>query len=242
MAPSSALAGSLGIHGALAVAIVVLVAHDPPERDGRHAGGVAIEVVNAPVAPVPTPGGAPPPPPTAAPRTPRQARTVAARAAGPPTFATETTVRIEDPSASGGEDASGEGAAGEGASGEGAAGRGGGHGGGIGLGDADGIASAADVAALPLPAPPIKRSLARPPRLIWPTRDGPLVESELYVARLTIDVDGLVDAVRLVRRSREPHDNQAENAVWGFRYSPALDDDGRPVRATIEQPFMLHLR
>lgn len=238
MASSSALAGSVVIHGALAAALFLLLARPQPDRrGGTRAAGVAIEVVNATPLPTEIAGGSPrPAAPATSVRTPRQARTVATRTQGTPTWAAETTVRMEDPSASGGAASPSPGGPGDG-------GRGGGRGAGIGLGDGDGTANASDVAGLPLPMPPpIKRSLARPPRLIWPTRDGPVVESELYVARLTVDVDGLVDAVRLVRRFREARDDQAEDAVWKFRYSPALDDDGHPIPATIEQPFLLRLR
>jgi hypothetical protein len=31
----------------------------------------------------------------------------------------------------------------------------------------------------------------------------------------------------------------AANAIWQFRYAPALDDRGAPVRSTFEQPFQI---
>jgi hypothetical protein len=236
MVRRTALAGSLAVHGAIAGVLVLVLAHEPPdERTGPAPGGTTVEVVNAPATPPsPTAGGAPAPA-AAAPRAPRHARTLAPRTTGTPTFAVETTMRLEEPGARGGAASDGGGA--------GNGGRGGGLGAGIGLGDGNGIANPSDIAALPLPMPArMKVSLARPPQLIWPKREGEIVESELYVARLIIDADGLVDGVRLVRRFREPRDDDAEAAVWKFRYRPALDDDGHPTRATIEQPFMLHVR
>src|SRR5262249_18054499 len=115
----------------------------------------------------------------------------------------------------------------------------GGRGGGIGFGIGGWNTS---VAAAPLPVPPAPepaRSRARPPRLIYPARDREALDSLLFVARLTIDSDGFVIGVRLVRGVGGVRDDQAANAVWRFRYSPALDDDGRPIQATIEQRFLV---
>lgn len=75
--------------------------------------------------------------------------------------------------------------------------------------------------------------------MIYPARDREVEDSRLFVARLTIDADGFVIGVRLVRGVGGVRDDQAANAVWRFRYSPALDDDGRPVLATIEQHFLV---
>ena len=33
--------------------------------------------------------------------------------------------------------------------------------------------------------------------------------------------------------------DQASSAIWQFRYAPALDDLGTPVRSTFEQPFQI---
>jgi hypothetical protein len=33
--------------------------------------------------------------------------------------------------------------------------------------------------------------------------------------------------------------DQAASAIWTFRYAPALDDAGAPVRSTFEQPFQI---
>jgi hypothetical protein len=249
---SPAIAGSLAIHCAIALLIVLLLTDEPrAPHAGPRSGAVAIEMVDAPS--MAATGGSPRAQAGAPAAAPRQARTAAPRPQGAPVRpastvdgAVETTMRIDEPAdTAAGDDPAGvvDGdLAGE-VTGTlaGGGGVGGGRGSGVGLGDGAGLANVADVASLPLPMPP-RVSLARPPVLIWPKKEGPIVESELYVARLQIDSDGLVAGVRLVRRFREPRDDNAEDAVWKFRYLPALDDDGHPVRATIEQPFMLHVR
>jgi hypothetical protein len=259
----SALAGSLAVHCAIALPIVLLLTGGPARRPGQARGGITVEVLDA-TRPASSPSGSPrvdpaPPGPEAAhtpalpqaEQSPQAARPLHTTAPRPPRTiarghgtpmqqeAVETTMRMEEQGGAGdGDVASG---SGPGGSGPGGSGPGDGPGAGLGLGDGNGIANLAAVASLPLPVPP-RVSLARPPRLIWPTRDEPLIESALYVARLTIDTDGLVDGVRLVHRHRLPRDNEAESAVWTFRYLPALDDDGHPTRVTIEQPFMLRMR
>ena len=83
------------------------------------------------------------------------------------------------------------------------------------------------------------RSRARPPRLIYPRRDRPEREGEVFVVLLMIDKDGYVDGVRL-KQGVSPHqDEKALNAIWRFRYDPARDDAGQPIAARIEQRFML---
>jgi hypothetical protein len=42
--------------------------------------------------------------------------------------------------------------------------------------------------------------------------------------------------VRTVPGSRG---DTASSMIWVFRYSPALDDDGKPVRSTFVQPFLV---
>ncbi len=61
----------------------------------------------------------------------------------------------------------------------------------------------------------------------------------MFVARLTVDTDGYVVGARLVRGIGGPRDELASQLVWRFRYAPALDDDGRAIRATIEQRFLV---
>lgn len=248
-----AFVGSLAVHCAIALLIVLVLTGEPRGSHSvpRSGAVVAIEMVDAPA--THAPGGSPRAQAGAPAAAPRQARTAAPRPQGTPVppastlvDTVETTMRIDEPAdTAAGDDPAG--AADGDVTGDvmgtlaGGSGEGGGRGSGVGLGDGAGIANVADVASLPLPVPP-RVSRARPPVLIWPTREGPNVESELYIARLQIDSDGLVAGVRLVRRFREPRDDRAEDAVWTFRYLPALDDDGHPVRATIEQPFMLRVR
>jgi hypothetical protein len=256
-----ALAGSLAVHCAIALAIVVLLTDTPPAGRTGSAIGVAVEVIDStPPLPRSSAPALPAPPVLPAgdmhsqvaepPRAPSPAHRATPRSPGTPPRAddaarpeaVETTMRMEQLSEAGGREAGG-GSSHEGddtGDAEGHDARGG-PGRGIGLGNANGLADLAAVASLPLPVPP-RVSLARPPKLIWPTREGPTVESELYVARLRIDADGLVDGVRLIRRFRVPRDDDAEAAVWTFRYLPALDDDGHPTPATIEQSFMVRVR
>ena len=66
-----------------------------------------------------------------------------------------------------------------------------------------------------------------------------VVHASLFVAHLTIDDEGFVVGALLVRGVGGSRDDQAASCVWRFRYSPALDDDGRPVAAAIDQPFLL---
>jgi outer membrane biosynthesis protein TonB len=142
----------------------------------------------------------------------------------------ETTLRMDTGDAAAGADMPG----GPG----GARGTGDGAGTGVGLGAGGAIAGGLDLASLRVPAPP-RASRARPPRLLYPTREAATDESILFVARLTIDSDGFVVGARIVHGHGMNLDEDAESRVWRFRYSPALDDDGRPVRATIEQSFMV---
>ena len=106
---------------------------------------------------------------------------------------------------------------------------------GIGLGDGGAIASQLDVPAVP--PPPVSK--ARPPKLIYPARDREVEADELFIARVTVDTDGYVVGARLVRGVGDMRDGDAEQLIFRFRYLPALDDDGRAITATIEQPFMV---
>lgn len=118
-------------------------------------------------------------------------------------------------------------------------GRGGGRGRGIGRGIGDGLGDRASAGEL-LPAVPAApaASKARPARLIYPTRERDVSEGDLYVARVTVDRDGYVVGARLLR-SGGPKDGDASAMIFRFRYAPALDDDGRPIRSTVEQPFLV---
>ena len=118
-----------------------------------------------------------------------------------------------------------------------------GDGHGDGRGDGHGLGAAAPVALMRLstaavPAAPA-RSRARPARLVYPSRRRDVSDAELYVARVTIDDEGYVVGARLVRGFHGPRDTMAASLIWRFRYAPALDDDGRPIRSTLDQRFHL---
>jgi len=255
VARCSPVAGSLIVHGAIAL-VVVLARCSRPEVQPDRRQRIAIDLVTP--APLVSPTPAVPQPVTQAsvgsspgnslapPRALRHAHSMATHAAASSRRTVEATMRIEPPRS----EASEPRAVGEtGETGE-AAGPGsgdrpgpGGRGGGIGFGIGGWNTS---VAAAPLPVPPAAppapepaKSRARPPRLIYPARDREALDSLLFVARLTIDPDGFVIGARLVRGVGGVRDDQATNAVWRFRYSPALDDDGRPIQATIEQRFLV---
>jgi hypothetical protein len=129
-----------------------------------------------------------------------------------------------------------DGAAGDGGDG---GGHGGGHGRGIGRGVGTGLGDRASAGeALPaIPAAP-RASKARPAKLIYPTRERAASEGELYSARVIIDTEGYVVGAKLLH-SAGPKDADAANLIFRFRYAPALDDDGHPIKSTIEQPFLV---
>lgn len=118
-------------------------------------------------------------------------------------------------------------------------GTGNGTGNGIGLGNGGGVEVARDVPAPPIPVetPPSK---ARPATLIWPTRDLDVEdESYLFVAKITVDEEGTVVGARMITTRPGSRGDHAANAIWQFRYRPALDQHGVPVRSTFEQPFQV---
>jgi hypothetical protein len=119
-------------------------------------------------------------------------------------------------------------------------GAGAGTGRGIGFGDG-GIVSQAvrDIPPPPVPAeaPPSK---ARPAKLVWPTRDEKVADdADLFVARVAVDEDGAVVGARMIKTRPGARGDDAANAIWRFRYLPALDDRGTPIRSTFEQPFQV---
>lgn len=146
----------------------------------------------------------------------------------------QVTVRVERASGNGGE-------GGRPGEGEGSGdGHGTGLGGGIGSGIGDLVRIADDIPAPPAPLPPVKISKARPAKLIYPTRDRDVEDDEdLFVARVTVDADGDVAGSHMVRTRPGARGDQAANAIWEFRYLPALDDDGHPITSTFEQPFQI---
>jgi len=113
-------------------------------------------------------------------------------------------------------------------------GTGGGTGRGIGLGDGGGIGGMTDLPAPPAPPPP---SLARPARLLHPSRQTDTDEAELFVARVTVDTDGDVVGAHMLRSHPGSRGDTASSMIWQFRYDPARDDAGNPVRSTFEQKF-----
>lgn len=118
------------------------------------------------------------------------------------------------------------------------AGRGTGHG--FGGGISDGLGTGRDVSDIPRPPPPpvaVAASKARPARLIYPSRHMEVDEAALFVAHVTVDAEGFVVGARLTRTFGGPRDSDASSAIFRFRYDPALDDTGRPIRSTLDQPF-----
>jgi hypothetical protein len=110
-----------------------------------------------------------------------------------------------------------------------------GLGNGIGNGVGVGIGRDAlrDIAALRVPIP----SQARPAKLLHPTRETEVDDAELYAAIVTVDTDGDVVGARMTRSHPGSRGDTAASMIWQFRYSPALDDAGQPVRSTFEQHF-----
>jgi hypothetical protein len=131
---------------------------------------------------------------------------------------------------------------------DGGAGRG--RGGGTGTGDGEGIGagtgglggtagtSDAAIAHLAIP-PPQPVSKARPAKLIYPANNRDAEANEQFIARVDVDQEGFVVGAKLVQGFGGPRDEQASSLIWRFRYAPALDDAGRPVRSTLDQPFLV---
>lgn len=127
-----------------------------------------------------------------------------------------------------------------GANGSGASGSGSGRG--IGIGTGNGVRVPDDVPAPPPPpsVPEVRVRKARPAKLIHPSRDREVEdEADLFVARVTVDTDGDVVGARMVKTRPGARGDQAANAIWTFRYLPALDDDGRPITSTFDQQFQI---
>ncbi|MCW5805071.1 MAG: hypothetical protein KIT31_22055, partial [Deltaproteobacteria bacterium] len=94
------------------------------------------------------------------------------------------------------------------------------------------------VAHLALPAPR-PASKARPARLIYPGNHRKSEPSEQFIARVDVDDDGYVVGAKLVQGFGGRRDEQAAQLIFRFRYAPALDDDGHPIRSTLDQPFLV---
>jgi hypothetical protein len=118
-------------------------------------------------------------------------------------------------------------------------GAGGGHGDGIGFGAGGGI-GAPQLVPEPPPVATPPPSRARPAKLIYPVRDREVDdEGNLFIARITVDTDGDVVGAHMIKTRPGVTGDQASSAIWTFRYLPALDDRGTPIRSTFEQPFQI---
>ncbi|HEY4181220.1 MAG TPA: hypothetical protein VGM90_30455 [Kofleriaceae bacterium] len=123
---------------------------------------------------------------------------------------------------------------------EGGAGQGNGHGSGIGSGlGIEDVQGSAAVARLSPPPAPAKISQARPAILIYPKKHGADDDPAIFVAQVTIDDEGFVVGAHVMHGEGGPRGQQASDLIWRFRYDPARDDDGRPIRSTLEQPFLV---
>jgi hypothetical protein len=122
-------------------------------------------------------------------------------------------------------------------------GDGSGDGGGDGIGSGIGGAGPPPLALSEAPKAPSRRaaprSKARPARLIFPKKHREAEDGDVFVALLTVDDDGLVVGVRMKQGIGGRRDEVAAREVWRFRYDPARDDAGKPVRSKVEQRFML---
>ncbi len=215
------LLGSLAVHGlVLALLLAVRGSSAPPGN-----GVVTIDLVDLPAPPPP-----PPPPPPSAPAGGGSPGARHAAAHGAPRTRTISRdeawaiaqARIEAPEGGGG-------------------GRGRGTGGGFGDGQGPG-AGLRDLVPPPPPPPPAEAagpSKARPARLVFPSRDVDVDDERLFVARITVDDEGTVVGAHLIKGFDRPRASLAADSIWRFRYAPALDDAGRPIRTTFEQPFTL---
>ena len=226
------LLGSILVHALLGVVLFAIARHHDAEP---RRPPVAIEVIDLVAPPPPMPS--PVVPPTAAPAgggspAPRLIAARAPRASRP--IGDPQAPRAQDDGDPRG-DISFDDGGGRGGGGDGT-GFGAGHGAGIGFGDGGGISS---TPAPPPPPPPPRVSKARPARLIFPTRQRDAADGELFVMRVIVDAEGFVVGARLLHGFGGRRDELASDQIWRFRYDPALDDDGHPVRSTLEQRFLV---
>lgn len=211
--------GSLAAHGVVGLAIGLLYDPDPVARSTAKSGSVELVDIEAPT----RSGGG-----------------------GSPTAGTPTKPRaippVRHPHIDRGPTRSEDGTAG------GETGIGGGLGTGIGSGLGGiglGTGTKLELPDLPPPPPPpppaeVPRvSLARPAKLIYPSREREVEDGRLFVARVVVDRDGFVVGAKLVRGYGGRGDNQAADLIWRFRYAPALDDAGQAIRSTLDQRFMV---
>jgi hypothetical protein len=116
-----------------------------------------------------------------------------------------------------------------------------GHGNGIGIGIGNGIGFGEGgrvhpIADLPAPPPP-PVSKARPAKLLHPTRQTEVDEAELFAAIVTVDTEGDVVGARMTQSHPGTRGDTASSMIWQFRYAPALDFDGAPIKSTFVQAF-----
>ncbi|CAN5914531.1 hypothetical protein BH11MYX2_BH11MYX2_14850 [soil metagenome] len=213
------LVASVAVHGVLAALIVSLAVHpSPPSRSS-----VSIEVISATREPVAEPRRAPTPTVVAAvarakPGSHSGSNSPGARTGADPSSDPRGEIRYES-----GDDGTGVGT---------------GAGTGLGVGDSS---SAAAVAALtPPPAPePVKKSQARPAILVYPKKHGTEDDTAVFVAQVTIDDEGYVVGAHVMSGEGGSRGQQASNLIWRVRYDSARGEDGRPIRSTLEQPFLV---
>lgn len=223
MAASARDAGSVRWLGSIAVHVVLgglllLVGH----RARALEPAVTIEVI-APPAPAIVAPSAASGPAAAAPSVRTRARRAAPPARGEPT--TRASSLLGDVAV----EAVGEGGGGGGEGGGAGGGGGGGAGGRL-------VVDPRVVQPVVLPPAP-KLSKARPAILIFPSRQTEVEDAALYIAEVIVDDEGFVVGAKLARGFGGARDVQAGSLIWRFRYSPALDDDGRPIRSTVQQKF-----
>ncbi len=233
------LVGSLVVHAAIGVVLFAIARHPAPSASGPR---VTVEVVDLQLPPAPVKtvdvtteprgsagggGAAATTPARETTRSNDRSRTmVASRDRAHATFDDPRgAITFDDPRGSGEREGEGKGK-----------GKGRGTGGGIGFGDGGGVSAAAP----PPPPPPAPRlSKARSARLIFPSRQREVDDGELYVMRVTVDVDGFVAGATLVRGFGGHRDDVAAAQIWRFRYDAARDDDGQAVRSVLEQRFLV---
>lgn len=89
--------------------------------------------------------------------------------------------------------------------------------------------------AVVLPVPLRRPAPAYPPALTQSGIDG------VVVARFFIDAQGVPETVRIVRTPHPLFDVAVVEAVRQWRYEPARDARGRPVRHQVQVPFRFRL-
>ena len=210
------LAGSIAINAAL-LAVIGLLARRPTPPPSAEP--IEITVVDPPPPPITQPAPAPPAASGGgSPGRSHAARTrVVPRAAEATRPWSELATRTDEAPAGDG-------------------GSGGGLGTGFGLG-AGGEVIAAPLIPLPPPPAPPPPSRRHPAILLHPSRQTEVDAEELFVARVTVDREGDIVGVHMLRSHPGSRGEVADTMIWQFRYAPATDDDGKPVASTFEQSF-----